>query len=191
MSLFTSSEKVIRELIKAGADVNERNEWGCTPLHYQRNIGSLKVLIEAGADVNARNDWGFTPLYFEKDNGYIKLLIDAGANVNARNEDGDTPLHLCRDEYYVIELIEAGADMKIKNNYGSTSLQWNPIVKYVVEDMSSEKITRFIRNCKWLRLYKLTRTFAFNKWYCGEDDGNGGGTGRKVDHKRIMDTFVA
>jgi len=78
--------------------------------------------------------------------------------------------------------------VNVRNGCDITPLRRNPVVKRVVKNMASERITRFIRNCKWFRLHKLTKTFAFGKWYCGEDDGNGGGTGRKVDHKRIMDT---
>ena len=143
-------------------------------------------MIEAGADVNSRSDGNYTPLHIQKDEGSVRLLIGSGADVNARNDYNDTPLHRQTDEGIVRLLIETGADVNSRNEWGKIP----NIVKKVVEDMASEKITRFIRNCKWLRLYKLTRTFAFNKWYCGEEDGNGGGTGRKVDHKRIMDTFV-
>jgi len=159
MSLFNlTDEKSARALIEAGADVNKKSMYDTTPIHYQTDEGVVRVLIEAGADVNARNTYGNTPLHFLKDDKVIRLLIEAGADVNARNGWGGTPF----------------------NNYYS--------IRRMVEIIASERITRFIRNCKWFRLHKLTKTFAFNKWYCGEEDGNGGGTGRKVDHKRIMDT---
>jgi len=150
------------------------------------NESGMKALIEAGADVNARNNYNETPLHFQTSEGVVRLLIEAGADVNARNDYNSTPLHFQTREGSVRLLIEAGADVNTRNN-NRTPLQV-PVVKKVVETMASERITRFIRHCKWLKLHKLTRTFAFNKWYCGEEDGNGGGTGRKVDHKRIMDT---
>jgi len=43
-------------LIEAGADVERRDNWDCTPLFYavlEGNLESLEALIRAGADVNA------------------------------------------------------------------------------------------------------------------------------------------
>jgi len=151
------------------------------------NESEMKVMIEAGADVNVRNDYNRTPLHIQKDQGVVRLLIEAGADVNARDNYNYTPLYFQKDEGSIRLLIEAGSDVNVRNDFNNTPLHIQ-VVKKVVKDMASEKITRFIRNCKWFRLHKLTRTFAFNKWYCGEEDGNGGGTGRKVGHKRIMDT---
>ena len=152
------------------------------------NESAVKELIQSGADVNARDVYSGTRLHIQSDEASVRALIEAGADVNAENEYGNTPLHTQEGEGSVRSLIEAGANMNVVNSSGFTPIECNYTVKRVVETMASEKITRFIRNCKWLRLYKLTRTFAFNKWYCGEEDGNGGGVGRKVDHKRIMDT---
>jgi len=182
-------EGVVRLLIDAGADVNARTCNGITPLHHNYNKSEevIRLLIEAGADVNARNIDGYSPLHFHNDEKVVRLLIKAGADVNAKNIFNSSPIQYKNDEGSIRLLIEAGADVKSRNDF-ATPLDIL-IVKRVVQDMASEKITRFIRSCKWFRLHKLTKAFAFNKWYCGEEDGNGGGTGRKVDHKRIMDAF--
>ena len=187
MSLFEPlNESEVKALIKSGIDVNARTHHNNTSLHYQKEEGSVSSLIEAGADVNARNNNNSTPLHYQKDEGGVRLLIGAGADVNARDNYNSTPLHFqLEHEGSVRLLIEAGADVNARNDFNNTPLHVR-VVKKVVKDMASEKITRFVRNCKWLKLYRLTRTFAFNKWYCGEEDGNGGGVGRKVDHKRIM-----
>jgi ankyrin repeat protein len=57
------------------------------------------LLIEAGADVNCKGPWGCTPLmlavFLESSSPEIvTLLIEAGADVNARTEDepGTTPM---------------------------------------------------------------------------------------------------
>ena len=190
MSLFNQmTESEVKALIEAGANVNARDNYNYAPLHRQSDEGVVRLLIEAGADVNARDIYNSTPLYYQTDEGVVRLLIKAGVDVNARNDFNSTPLHFQKDEGSVRLLIEAGADVTAKDDYNNTPLRYNSLVKKVVETMASEKITRFIRNCKWLKLYKLTRTFEFNKWYCGEEDGNGGGIGRKVDHKRIMDSI--
>jgi len=188
MSFFKPlTESEVRELIES-EDVNMRNDIGHTPLHYQTDEVVVRLLIEAGADVDVKNKLDNTPLHYIKNESIVRLFIETGANVNVRNHWGDTPLHRQEEEGVLRLLINAGADVNVRNDDNETPLEYNPILRYVVEDMASEKITRFVRNCKWLRLHKLTKTFAFNKWYCGEEDGKGGGTGRKVDHKRIMDT---
>ena len=57
----------VSRCIKAGADVNERDEYGETPLHeagyYTKNPAVITALVEAGAEVNARDKWGDTPLH--------------------------------------------------------------------------------------------------------------------------------
>ena len=52
-------------LIKQGADVNEQNQWGETPLHWAAMIGPqiiIRDLLSNGADINARANNGETPL---------------------------------------------------------------------------------------------------------------------------------
>jgi len=191
---FPKSDGALLALVEAGADVNIRDNNNVTAIcHLTFSSKSLSILINTGADVNANpytihnTRRSVTALHICYDPECIKILVDAGANVNARGRYGNTPIFYRMDKKSIRALIEAGADINAVNNEGYTVKDFI-VVKEVIKDMASEKITRFIRNCKWLRLHKLTKTFAFNKWYCGEEDGNGGGIGRKVDHKRIMDS---
>ena len=186
---YQSNKYVIKLLIDAGADVNAKNIFNLSPIHCHPDDECVRLLIEAGADVNSKTHIdNITPLHLILNNmRSVKLLIDAGADVNAQNNHGTTPLHCGGDKKCVRLLIEAGADVNVRDIWGIKPLDFDN-VRSVVEDMASEKIIRFIHHCKWWKLHKLTKTFAFNKWYCGEEDGNGGGTGRKVDHKRIMDS---
>lgn len=167
-------EESIIDLIKAGCDVNDRNVYGRTPLYYQRDEGAVRLLIGAGADVRVKSIDNTTPLYFRKDEGAIRLLVKAGIDVLSVDNMGNNPLHhknrrkaastsqRLEDEREVRLLIEYGVDPKALNSNNETPLN-NSLVKDVVKNMASEKITRFIRNCKWLKLYRLTKTFAFNK----------------------------
>ena len=57
--------EAIKQHIAAGTDVNVKNEFGWTPLHYAALKGQKEIaelLIAKGADVNAVGDLGRTPL---------------------------------------------------------------------------------------------------------------------------------
>jgi hypothetical protein len=63
VSLF--GEREVRTLIKRGADVNQRDEYGRTPMHWAVEEGKLEVvdlLAGEGADINARDALDMTPL---------------------------------------------------------------------------------------------------------------------------------
>jgi ankyrin repeat protein len=95
----------VKELIAAGADVNQVTHYGWTPLltatqnrHYK--IGAY--LLDHGANPNIKNSGGWSPLYLATDNrnieggdypvrkpdmdhlDFIKLLLAKGADVNVR-----------------------------------------------------------------------------------------------------------
>jgi ankyrin repeat protein len=87
----------VQDLIKRGADVNSKNNYGLTPLHFssiENHIELAKLLLERGADVKAKDNDGYTPLHLASISNYIelaKLLIDRGADVNAKDNEGRTP----------------------------------------------------------------------------------------------------
>jgi len=65
-AVWSNDTKKLKELVKAGVNVNARNECGWTPLHYAVGGGHLeivKLLLKSGADVNAKEKMrGLTPL---------------------------------------------------------------------------------------------------------------------------------
>ena len=62
------------------------------------DLESVDLLIRAGANVNAKNDYSATPLSLACTNGnsaVVEKLLSAGANPNAPAASGETPLMRC------------------------------------------------------------------------------------------------
>ncbi len=60
-AVFNGHDKLARELIARGAEVNARSPNGSTPLMLAAREGRedlTKVLLESGADPKSKNDWG-------------------------------------------------------------------------------------------------------------------------------------
>lgn len=89
------TEKMVLDAIKQGADVNESNSEGWTPLHAVaqegKNPKAMMALIKKGAFVNAMTKKGFTPLLsaaqYNLNPAFVKMLINAGADINAIDPD--------------------------------------------------------------------------------------------------------
>lgn len=94
---FDLPEEIMARLAEAGADVNFRDQYGCTLLHHHAGWlkGKPEILIRLGADVEARDYRKETPLFSAAAAympGHVRTLVEAGANVNALNDMGQTPL---------------------------------------------------------------------------------------------------
>ncbi len=89
------TEKMVYDAIKQGADVNESNSEGWTPLHAVAQEGenpkAMMALIKKGAFVNAMTKEGFTPLLsaakHNPNPAFVKMLVNAGADINAIDPD--------------------------------------------------------------------------------------------------------
>ena len=107
------------------------------------NLARLQQLIADGANIDEKDDIGDTPLYYALKNGHAeiaKLLIANGANVNDKNPIGNTPLHhaveylprrYLADRYLptryfeILELLIAkGAQCNEKNCHRANALSW-------------------------------------------------------------------
>ena len=90
---------VVRCLLSRGADANESDERGLTPLYYAAYAGDLEVanlLLAGGADVNAKSKDGWTALCAAAKKGYagiVKLLLDHGADAGIKVEGIYTPFN--------------------------------------------------------------------------------------------------
>lgn len=131
----------IKRLITNGANINEKDEDGWTPLIMAAEGGNkavVELLISKGANVNAKNNYGATPLHKVLDatrpatkpldearKAIAELLITKEANVNAKGFNNTTPLHLAamRGEISLVKvLIAKGADVNAKTQKGRTAL---------------------------------------------------------------------
>ena len=148
---YSEYPSVIQTLVNAGADIDARNAYGESPLHYAALNGNQvmsQVLLEAGAGVEAKDNKGRTPLHFATGGDLrrpgpvrnsvitpvhkfgnplaIRALADAGANVNAKDEDDRSPLHYAAElrvrPEVVQALLNAGADVNARDSHGRTPL---------------------------------------------------------------------
>jgi hypothetical protein len=95
----TGTPEQVQTAIKAGANVNAKNEDGSTALMYaaihaarfSKNPEVISILVKAGADVNARDNDGWMALDLVRAGNatpeVVSVLVKAGADVNAMPED--------------------------------------------------------------------------------------------------------
>ena len=115
----------------------------------------VNLLLERGADVNQKDANGWTPLlcavfsrHLYRDDAILAELLRRGADVNARAHSGDTPLTIAteRDAAKIVDhLLRLGADVNIKDRYGRTPLMiaeeyhLATLQKMIKEAMSSRR----------------------------------------------------
>jgi hypothetical protein len=111
-------------LIKAGADVNAKDDMGWSVLSKvalnSPSLELLELLLKKGARVNDASDLGVTPLMAAatRDDGsaaFAKTLLDKGANPEACASGGEKALDLARENgsQEILRLLEAPKPKKI------------------------------------------------------------------------------
>jgi ankyrin repeat protein len=89
-------EEMVKELVSAGADIEAKENQGCTPLHYaSENLKMVIDLISAGADTEAKDKNGDTPLHFASSFGYLECvqeMVSAGADIRTINNNKNHPV---------------------------------------------------------------------------------------------------
>lgn len=88
----------VRELLRSGADVNQADAFGGTPLYHAARNGHADIvraiLALPGIDIEKTGD-GYTPLMAASLFGHtdvVRMLLAAGANVNYTSPEGYTAL---------------------------------------------------------------------------------------------------
>jgi ankyrin repeat protein len=117
-------------LIAAGADVNQAQLDGSTPLHwaaYRVDRELVGALLKKGARANVLNRYGASPLAEAvrvADAELVAMLLEAGADANVDNEDGQTALMLAARTGNVAVaqlLVRRGADVNRRERYRDQS----------------------------------------------------------------------
>lgn len=92
----TGDSLSVHKLLNEGANINERDKSGWSPLIYSIEYGRydvMQMLIDRGADIEAKDSIGETALVYaafrKEDFRAAKILIKNGANLNARCYEGE------------------------------------------------------------------------------------------------------
>lgn len=94
MAVITGDVAAVEQHIEAGADLNQRDDFGSTPLIIAAVFNRPKVaaaLLAAGADSSLRDAQGSNPLHIAALLGrteVVRSLLDAGADRYARSASG-------------------------------------------------------------------------------------------------------
>lgn len=92
------SADIMRVLLDAGADPNEKNKNGAGVLSVADNPECARLLLEKGVPIDAKDNFGDTALMYaatgrEK---VIRFLIDQGASLGEQNKQGWTAVAIAR-----------------------------------------------------------------------------------------------
>ena len=121
VATYYNRAALVKELIKAGADVNLQatdteptDILNYTALHLAAVTSHTTIimeLIKGGADVNIASSDGTTPLHMAAEKGHeagVVALMYAGADINAVMRDGHTPLSVAVHKKHerIVELLK-------------------------------------------------------------------------------------
>jgi ankyrin repeat protein len=126
--------RVAKQLIDAGADINQANPSGATALYilaqnnHQRELENL--LGSSTIDLNQESSAGISPLYIACQKGHtdiVNMLLEAGANAGQRS-NGISPLYIAcqKDHPTIVEALVAEIGIEwaaTKNDNDFTPLQ--------------------------------------------------------------------
>ncbi|CAI8026330.1 Putative ankyrin repeat protein MM_0045, partial [Geodia barretti] len=123
----------LRELVRAGSDLNLQNQEGLTPLmiaatSWRTDI--TNILLE-GENINLdiqEKGTGWSALHFSAETGNSATtvaLLKAGANPRLKDKNGDTAVIIAvkrHDPVTLRELVREGSDLNLQNQEGLTPL---------------------------------------------------------------------
>ena len=156
LSFYDVPLELMDWLIAKGADINVKDEYDRTPLHYHAQVNDIErvtLLLEKGADIESKAAYDETPLFGA---GYhpevTALLIAKGANVKAKDDMNHNPMEAM---LYSVQSIDISKAAKTAELYLKAGLKPTKFAK--------EQITRIGED------FEFHRT-DFNPEYLEETD---------------------
>nr|XP_023013184.1 alpha-latrotoxin-Lhe1a-like [Leptinotarsa decemlineata]XP_023013185.1 alpha-latrotoxin-Lhe1a-like [Leptinotarsa decemlineata] len=131
---FTASKGLLEcseQLIKWGAKLDMKNNFGATPLiraSINGNVQIVECLLKHDVDVNSLDINKWTSVHHAAKRGHInilRLLLERKAEVDGVNESGNTPLIIAclnNSPEAVGILLDHHADVNFRSNQGTTAL---------------------------------------------------------------------
>ena len=116
----------VRLLVELGADKDQGDNDGCTPLWCASGNGHLEVaqyLVEQGATLDKTNTDGWTPLIIAAIRGHLEIaryLLEQGADRVKATTLGYTPLHQAANYGHLeiaMLLMSYGADLNARTTH--------------------------------------------------------------------------
>lgn len=97
-AIESNNKKETKILLEKGADINEKDKIGITPLIKAVEKGDkemIEMLIKKGANINDNDIDGFTPLIiatYNSNTDTVKILLNQGVGINYKDRNGNTAL---------------------------------------------------------------------------------------------------
>ncbi|CAG0890426.1 unnamed protein product [Darwinula stevensoni] len=148
--------KVVKTLVRAGADVNHSTKTKSTPLRaacFDGRLDIVKYLVEHKANVHLPNKYNNSCLMISAFRGHLEIvryLLECGVDPNQKAKCGATALHFsagCGHVEIVSELMTYGAEMTY-NKHGMTPLLTaaertrEAVVRYLIQRPEVDKERR-------------------------------------------------
>jgi ankyrin repeat protein len=161
-AVFAGDMEEVRQLLTDGANPNETDDLGNTPLHSADTPEMVDLLCENGANINQQNKYGDTPLhvtmqrvflryfYSQKDSSSclaiaqacMRILFKYGANTKIKNKEGNTALSIIQRA--IKRNIERGPVLIFGNKLRTISDEDKANYKKIQEELLKFSLSRAI-----------------------------------------------